>query len=333
MRSIILGMMILALSATAAGAIEVDRIDVRGNVFVSDKKIVSIFAVKPGDDFKAEQVSQGIKRLIRTKDFADVSARFLMEGSKAVIILDVEEYPRVKGVKIDGNDHIDEVDLKAKVLLREGFFARPAMMSSDIAAMKEMYFEKGYNRVRIEAIKREVPGEHMVYVTYAINEGRKVKIRNIDFLGNGAVDSRKIRKEIESHEDHWWSGGEYKPKVLEEDLAKIETLYRNQGYLDVKASVMRMDEIDDGEKVDLYIKIDEGRRYFVGDVDWGGNEIVDDDEIRRLIALKKGDPFSLEMVDFTQMAINSVYWEKGYIWSRVRPRQNIRRNKIDLKLD
>ena len=333
MRLPVLLIVFLTLISTVVGAVEISHVEVSGNVFVSHKKIVSIFGVRQGEDYTPDRISQGIKRLIRTKDFADVSAWYRDEGGKAVIILRVEEYPRVKGVYIEGNDHVDEADIRGKLLLREGFFARPAMISSDIASLKEIYTEKGYNRAEIIVRKTPVPDQHMVHIAYVIAEGRKVKIRYMDLIGNGEIDSKKIRKTIESHEDHWWSGGEYKPGVLEEDLTRIETMYRNQGYLDVKATVMRLDEIGDGSHVDIYIKIDEGERYYVGDLKWSGNEVVEDEDIRSLIALKEGDPFSLENVDFTQMAINSLYWEKGYIWSRVRPRQNIRRRRIDLSLD
>ncbi|MBU8922733.1 MAG: hypothetical protein KOO63_13020, partial [Bacteroidales bacterium] len=290
MRLPVMLIVLLALVSTAAGAIEISHVEVSGNVFVSHKKIVSIFGVRQGEDYTLDRISQGIKRLIKTKDFADVSAWYRDEDGKAVIILHVEEYPRVKGVHVEGNDHVDETDIRGKLLLREGFFARPAMISSDLAAMKEIYTEKGYNRAEITVRKTPVPDQHMIHVTYVIAEGRKVKIRYMDLIGNGEIDSKKIRKTIESHEDHWWSGGEYKPGVLEEDLTKIETLYRNQGYLDVKATVMRLDEIGDGSHVDIYIKIDEGERNYVGDLIWSGNIVVEDEDIRSLIALKKGDP-------------------------------------------
>ena len=45
---------------------------------------------------------------------------------------------------------------------------------------------------------------------------------------------KEFKKEMESKEDRWWRGGEYKPKVLEEDLKKLEDLYRNEGFLDAK---------------------------------------------------------------------------------------------------
>ncbi|MBN2071342.1 MAG: outer membrane protein assembly factor BamA [Candidatus Krumholzibacteriota bacterium] len=333
MRILVLSVVILCVISTGAAAINIGRVDVEGNVFVSEKKIVSVFGLLTGEEFRVERISEGIKRLVSTKDFANVTAYYSEENSLAVITVSVEEYPRVKAILFEGNDNIKDKDITEKIMLREGFFARPAVIADDIAAIRELLAEKGYNRAKITSRISDKTEDHRVYITYVIEEGHKVKIRNIDFIGNGAIESKEFRKAIESRVDHWWKGGEYKSAVLEEDLKKIETLYRNKGYLDARASLYRLDEINEGEHVDVYIAIDEGREYITGDIGWSGNEIVTDEEISDLVILDKGDPFSLEEVEFVQMSINSLYWEKGYIWSRVIPRQNVRKNRVDLDLD
>lgn len=332
MRVLISIVMLLSVLAADVSAIEIGRVDIEGNVFVSQKKIMSVFGVRAGEEYNAEKVSQGIKRVIRTKDFSDVVALYGEEGGKAVITLRVTEYPRVASVGFEGNNNMKEEDLRPKILLREGFFARPAIITTDMSSIRDLYHEKGYNRVEITVRRTEIPEQHRVGIAYVIKEGKKVKIRHIDFVGNGAIDTDKFRDVIESKEDHWWRGGEYKPKVVEDDLEKIEELYRNEGYLEVDAKVLRVDEINEGSHVDLYIGIEEGRRYFVGDITWHGNEVVPDKDIERLIQIDEGDPFSLEMIEFTQMAINSLYWEKGYIWSQVEPERGLRRGKIDLDI-
>jgi len=324
--------LLLLCAAAPAGAIEVGRVDIEGNHFVSDTKIVSIFGVRAGEQFLAERVSQGIKRLVRTKDFADVRAFYSEEGGKAVIRLLVEEYPRVQGVVLEGNRKIDDDDIKGKLTLKEGYFARPAIITKDIASIKDLYAEKGYNRASV--VVRRNPGreERKIFVTYVITEGRKVKIRNIDFLGNGAVSSGQIRKVMDSKEDRWYRGGDYKPKTLEEDLDKIKRLYEDLGYLDASVSLEKTEEADDGGKVDLYLRIREGRQYYVGNVRWSGNEQVTDEQIEPLILLRAGRPFSKAELEMTQMNISSLYWEQGFIWSRIEPREKVRRRTIDLDL-
>lgn len=332
LRTMAISLILLLCAAAPLGAVEVARVDIEGNHFVSDTKIISIFGLRAGDEFLAERVSQGIKRLVRSKDFADVRAYYSEEGGKAVIRLVVEEYPRVQGVVLEGNRKLEDEEINGKLTLREGYFARPAVITRDVTAIRELYGEKGYNRASVQV--RRTPGreDRKIFITYVITEGKKVKIRHLDFLGNGAVSSDLIRKVMESKEDRWYRGGEFKPKVLEEDLDRIKRLYEDEGYLDATVALEKTEEADEGEKVDLYLRIIEGRRYFVGDVGWSGNAEITDEQIEPLILLEKGEPFSKADMEMTQMNISGLYWEQGFIWSRIEPRERLRRQVIDLDL-
>ncbi len=331
----ILGIAIIAILilTSAAASIEVGRVDIEGNIFVSSKKIHSIFGIKPGDEYSAEAVSAGIKRLFQSKDFADITARYRTEAGKAVIILEVTEYYRVKEVRITGNKDVEVDEILDKVLLRTGYFARPSLITQDVKNIKELYGEKGYNRASVEVKQSPEEQEHRVIVTYAVTEGKKVKIGHIDFIGNGAIESKELRGAMESKEDRWWRGGDYKPSVIEQDLKNIKQLYENKGYLDASVEILRQEEVDGGEHLDLYIGVDEGQRYFLGEIEWTGNEIISDDEIASMITAEKGDPYSLEEIELAEIgAINSLYWEKGYIWSRIIPEKTLKRRTIDLDL-
>jgi outer membrane protein insertion porin family len=332
MRVVAITILTLAVMISSASAIQVGRIDVEGNYFVSAKKIQSILGILPGEQFMAEKVSQGIKRLVRTKDFADAIAYYSEEEGRAVIRVVVKEYPRVRSVSFEGNDKVKDEDISGKVSLREGSFARPATITKDASAITELYSEKGYTRASVEVRRTDSAEQNKIDVTYAITEGKKVKIRHIDLLGNGAVSSESIKGSIESKEDRWYRGGDYKPSVLREDLLKIKELYENEGYLDALVEIDHLEEVEDGRKLDIYIRIDEGMRFYVGDVSWSGNEEITDEEIEPLVALKEGDPFSTGAMEMTQMGINSLYWEKGYIWSKIIPNMRNRRRMIDLDL-
>jgi outer membrane protein insertion porin family len=318
--------------ASAAWSMPVGRIEVSGNFFVSEQKILQIFGVRPGDEYREERISDGLKRLFQTKQFADLRASYRAEDGKAVIALAVEEYPRVKEIRIQGNDKLKREDIEAKVALKEGYFARPSLLTQDVSSILSLYAEKGYTRARVDIRKTPLPNEHSVVIAYLITEGGKIKIRHIDFLGNGALETAEIRKVMESKEDRWWRGGDYKPATLEEDLKKIKDLYGTRGYLDTETRIERQEDANNGKALDLFIRIDEGRQYTLGTLTWSGNKVVSDDEIRKFVFLKKGDPFALDRIEGVQVAINSRYWEQGYIWSRIIPDRKVHGRRIDLAL-
>jgi outer membrane protein insertion porin family len=318
--------------ASAARSMPVGKVEVSGNFWVSEAKILQVFGVRPGDEYRPEVVSEGLKRLFQTKEFADLTAGYREENGAAVISLVVVEYPRVAEVRIQGNNKLKREDVEAKVTLKEGYFARPSLFTQDITAIRALYAEKGYTQARVETKKSPVGKEHTVVVTYAITEGGKVKIRHIDLLGNGALASAEIRKVIESKESKWWRGGYYKPATIEEDLKKIKDLYGTQGYLDAEARIDHEERLNKGKMLDLYIRVDEGRQYTLGRLTWSGNKVVSDDEIRTFNTLKEGDPFELDRIERLQWAISSRYLEQGYLWNRIVPERSTRGRRIDLGL-
>ncbi|OQX85267.1 MAG: outer membrane protein assembly factor BamA, partial [Candidatus Latescibacteria bacterium 4484_7] len=324
--------LLLLVFSVKAYAYEVGTVKVSGNVFMSEEKVLSIFGIHPGDEYRPDKVTQGLKRLFDTKNFSDVSAYYKVVDGKIVLTVVVKEYPRVKSIKLMGNDKIKNDDIFSKMTIREGYFARPSMITSDIKAIKDLYADKGYNSTRIKVDRIPVKGEHMVSLVFKIDEGTKVKIKHIDFIGNTAIDSKKLRSVMETKEDRWWRGGELKPKKLEDDLKKIKKLYENLGYLDAGVSIFKKVAVNGAKGMDLYIKIDEGKQYRLGSIHWSGNKVIKDSRIEEAINMKPGEPYSLDKIEGIQVAINSMYWDKGYIWSRIIPVRRVKRNVIDLDL-
>lgn len=327
-----IGLLCILVFSSTVQAVTIARVEVSGNVFVTEQKILSMFGVLPGDELREDKISEALKRLFQTKSFADASVRYRLEDGKAVIMLAVVEYPRIKEVRILGCEKIEKKDVEGKVALKEGYFSRPSLFTQDVDAIRALYAEKGYNRAKVEVKKTPVDKEHSVIVSYVITEGGKVKIRHLDFLGNGAIETGELRKVIETKESRWWRGGEYKPATIEQDLKNIKDLYGTKGYLDAVARVERLEEVEGGKALDLYIGIDEGARYTLGTLTWSGNKVLKDEEIEKFVDIREGDPFALDRIEGLQFAINGRLWEQGYIWSRINPVRNVRRQRIDLAL-
>jgi len=329
----VLFFILMILFSAPLMAEKIDRVEVEGNVYVPDRKILLIAGIKPGDEYEPFRISQSIKRLMQGKNFRDVVAYYSEDDGEVVLTLEVKEYPRIQKVRFEGNDKIGTSDIRTKIMLREGLFARPASISQDISAIKDLYAEEGYTGAEVRAEKLKAGRENLVNIKYVIEEGSKVEISHIDFIGNGALSSDQLRDIMETSEDTWFGGGEFNPDVLEEDFNKIKRLYAEYGYLTTEVSLFRKTRGSDDEHIDLYIKIEEGPRAYVGDVTWSGNEVIPDSVIQKAIVLEKGAPLSIAGLEMTQAGIQNLYMEKGYIWSRIIPGQKANRSDIDINLN
>ncbi len=326
------------VSAAAHGqrpTVIVQRVDVRGNRQVSAPKIVRVVGVKPGDRYDAERIRPGLKRLFETRQFSDIQA-YREDGStpdSCVVVIEVVEFPRVDGVRFEGNRSIGDDDLKKVVSAGKGTFVRPSVTDRDRTAISEKYREKGYYRVAVrDTITAQSKGGGSELV-YRITEGKKVKIKHLDFLGTRRLDTGEIRKVMKSKPDGFLRGGEFNPAQLNEDRERIIQLYKSRGFLDVTVGETELDFTPDGKGIDVYFAIVEGPQYYVGDVAWSGNELFPDTTISERITLEKGEPLDDLALSKIQFDIANLYGDRGYIYATVTPVKKVRGNVVDLNFE
>jgi outer membrane protein insertion porin family len=324
-------------SLPAIAQTEIHSIEVEGNVHVSRDKILRIVRLKPGDPYDDKEFSDAAKRLFATKEFSDVNIFKDPHGSQILVTVVVKEYTRIDAVEFDGNKKIKDKELSEATQVREGAFIRPALLRADHEVIEDQYREKGYYRVSVkDEIKverdKKTKKERTILV-YMVEEGDKVEIKHIDFFGNRAVESDQILKAMESRLDRWYRGAEFKPKILEDDLSLIETLYREHGFLDVNVVDKELVFSEDGRGLDVFITLKEGKQYKVGKVTWSGNEIFEDYQIASKVTFGRGDVFDDSEFTMIQTGINELYWDRGYIYNSVSPEKKVKGDVIDVNFE
>jgi outer membrane protein insertion porin family len=315
----------------------IQAVEIRGHQNVSEDKIRRIIRLKPGDAYTDEAVAEAVKNLFATKEFADVRALKEAAGRSVVVTFILEENRKVEEVRFEGNKHVDDEDLSAATAVKAGVFVRPALLRNDHGAIEELYREKGYYRVdvkdKIEVERDKDTKRTRNVLVYEISEGEKVSVKHIDFFGATALESDEIRRVMETKEDRWFRGAEFKPKVLDEDLERIAVLFRENGFLDVRIEGEELEFSKDGKALDIFITLVEGTRYKVGDVTWSGNTVFDDARIESKITLKKGEVFDDTEFSRVQQAIGELYWDRGYIFFTASPEKTVKGDVIDVRFE
>ena len=325
---------LLVPAAQAAGPY-ITEIKVTGNRQVSSDKVLRVIRIAPGSLYEANKFQEALKRLFATKQFQFVQAyrEDTTSPDSVRVVVRVEEYPKVDEIKYAGNRHVDEDDLKEVIIVTNGTFVRPAILDKDKDAISDLYKEKGYYRVSvIDSFTTDTETRNRVLL-YVIEEGQKVSVKHIDFIGIQALDSEQLRGVMKSRTDSWLRGADFKPKELEQDKANILILYRSWGFLDAKITDTDLVFSDDGKDLDLYLTIVEGTQYTVGNVTWGGNELFPGAMIQGMVTMGDGDVFDDTEFAMIQGNISSLYADKGYIYATVSPLKTINKDVIDLKFD
>ncbi len=255
------------LASVPAAAQSASSIVVEGNRRVEVETIRSYFKTGPGGRLDQGRIDDGLKALIETGLFQDV--RINQAGGRLVVI--VVENPVIGRVAFEGNKKIKDEQLTAEVQSKaRGTLSRP-LVQADALRIAEIYRRSGRYDVQVTPEIIEQPNNR-VDLIFTINEGSKTGVRSIEFIGNKAFSSYRLKDVIKTRESNFLSflasGDLYDPDRVEADRDLIRRFYLKNGYADVQV-VAALTEYDPDKKGFLVtFKIEEGQQYRVSSVDF-----------------------------------------------------------------
>lgn len=300
----------------------VTAIEVQGVRRIEPGAIRQKISQKVGEPLSGEKIASDIKKIYEMGYFDDVKAETeFFEGGVKVIFI-VKEKPTIVKVAFEGNKEFDDEKLKEKITIVPGAIADVTLIQDNVAALRSFYESEGYWRVKIVPVVRKIT-ENESSLTFVIEEGSKVRIRDIIIEGNSALSDRKIKKVMKTKE--WWifsfitKSGYYEKGQMRLDLESIRELYLNNGYLEVKVAEPVIKPSEDGKKLDIIIKVSEGPQYKVDNITFRGHRAADEKKLRELIGLKKGDIFSKGKLSDGIKRATEFYAEKGYAMASIEP--------------
>jgi len=332
MRKIIFGLIIFILSITSisfaaekAGekaalqsspAKIVTAIDVQGNKSISTNTIVSKMKTHIGSPYQENVSSDDLKRLYLLGFFSDIKIDTQDYKDGVKVLVTVVERPIIEKITFSGMMRLTTKDEKLKEQLKskETQYLDYPSLAEDIRILKKMYEKIGFSQVAID-YKVDVNKEtNKAKVAFTVIEGKKVRIKDISVSGNKAFTSARILKLIKTKQAWFFNAGVLKEDVLKEDIERIKSFYRRQGFTDIAVEYAVNPDSAKQYLLHINIKIQEGKKYLVGTITIEGNKDIPEKEIlSRLKDCTTGKVFSEEALKQDVSNIQSIYYDRGYI--------------------
>ncbi|MFY9757739.1 MAG: outer membrane protein assembly factor BamA, partial [Pseudolabrys sp.] len=322
---ILVGILVGAGSVTvafsgAAVAQTASSIVVEGSRRVEADTIRSYFKPGPGGRIGPEQEDEALKALVATGLFSDV--RINHAGGRIVVM--VVENPVINRVAFEGNKKAKDEQLNAEVQSKpRGTLSRPTVQA-DVQRIIEIYHRTGRFDVSVDPKIIELPNNR-VDLVFEIREGDKTGIKDIQFVGNKAYSSSRLKDVVKTSESNILSFLQttdiYDPDRVEADRDLLRRFYLKHGYADVRI-VSAIGEYDPAKKgfVVTYT-IDEGAQYRVGTVEVISNvHAIDPAGLRSQLKLGEGSVYNADLVEKTVEAMTIQAARQGYAFANVRPR-------------
>lgn len=305
---------------SSALAQTVQSISVEGNRRVEVETIRSYFKPGPGGHLDQGAIDDGLKALIETGLFQDVR---INRGPGGRIIVSVVENPVIGRIAFEGNKKIKDEQLTAEIQSKaRGTFSR-AMVQSDTLRIAEIYRRSGRYDVHVTPEIIEQPNNR-VDLVFTIVEGAKTGVKSIEFVGNVAFSSYRLKDVIKTRETNLLSflgsGDVYDPDRVEADRDLIRRFYLKHGFADVQV-VAALTEYDPAKKgFNVTFKIEEGAQYRVGAVDFRSSiPNFDASSMRGYSRVNVGSLYNVESVEKSVEEMQIEASRRGYAFAVVRP--------------
>uniref|UniRef100_A0AB33JL61 POTRA domain-containing protein n=5 Tax=unclassified Prevotella TaxID=2638335 RepID=A0AB33JL61_9BACT len=326
-------------------------INVSGVENYEDYMLTGISGLSVGQEISVpgSEITEAVKRYWKHGLFSDVKvAADSIVGRKIYLHFYLKTRPRVSTINYSGLKKSEREDMEQKLGLLKGSQITPNMIDRAKILAKKYFDDKGFKNAEIVINQREdVANKNQVILDIDVDKKEKMKVRRIIIDGNEKLSDSKIKGGLfkkgafsKIHEAGTLGGflkaKKFTPERYAEDKKKLIEKYNELGYRDatiLKDSVWNNDD----KHVNIYIKVDEGQKYYLRNIRWAGNTVYSTDYLSALLGMQKGDVYNQKLLNKRlsedEDAVGNSYWNNGYLFYNLNPTEvNIVGDSIDLEM-
>ena len=294
-------------------------------------------------------ITDAVKRYWKHGLFSDVSiSADSIVGDNIYLKIHLAPRPRISTINYNGLKKTEREDMEKKLGLLKGGQITPNMIDRAKILAKKYFEDKGYKNAEVFIRQRDdVAAKNQVILDIDVDKKEKLKVRSIIIDGDNQLGEKKIKGTLfskgafaKTHEagklSNLLKSKKFTPERWAEDKKNLITKYNEYGYRDAiiqKDSVWNVDP----KHVDIYVKVDEGKKYYIRNIKWVGNTVYSTDYLSRLLDMKKGDVYNQtylnKRLSQDEDAVGNAYWNNGYLFYNLQPTEvNIVGDSIDLEM-
>ena len=325
---------------------QIEDIKINGLKEFNPQTVKAFIGISKGDiiEVPGEQTANIIKKLWDLGYFSDVNLYVTPTTENKVILeIDLAELPKISEVKIvgvsksKGREFAKDAGLKKNAILSEN------LKSKIKEIIKNTYLKKGFLKTKVNLHTIKDTAEY-VKVLVRIDKGHRIKVDQINIRGNKEISAKKLKKKLKKTKEkrfwRFWKRSKYIPDDFTEDLSNLENFYKEKGYRNarvLKDSVY----FDNNGKLKIDIDLQEGKKYYFGDIKIVGNSVYSTDLINKILGIKKGDTYNGTLLkkrisDPTKPDaedLTNLYQNNGYLFSRINAVETgVRNDTIDYEI-
>ena len=328
----------------------VGGIKVEGNTYFGEQQIIQQTGLQkgmqvtvPGDD-----ISSIVERLWLQRYFENVAMyvdSLSANGDTAYFLLSLQERPRVSSWTFTGVRSGEKKELTERLKFRRGGEFSDYVAETSTGIIKRYFKEKGFQDVEVNiTTQKDTIIRSAIKVNFDIDRGSKVKIKEINFIGNENVKDYKLARSMKKTKSakiyNFFNSKKFNEKEYPNDKKSLISAFNEQGYRDARILSDSIYRLPNG-KLAIDFNIEEGQKYYFRNITWTGNSVYDADQLNSVLQVKKGDVYDVVTMQNrltgggkqNDMDVSKVYRDNGYLFFNVQPvEMNIQGDSVDVEM-
>ena len=330
---------------------EIGGLTVKGVEGYEDFVLLGLSGLSVGQTISVPgtEITEAIRRYWKNGLFSKVAITAdSLVGSKIYLCVHLATRPRVSAINYYGLKKSEREDMETKLGIMRGAQITPNMIDRAKILAKKYFDDKGYNNATIDIVQRDdVTSKNEVILDITVDKKAKMKVRQIIFEGNEQLSDNKIKGNLfkkgafgkineAGKFKNFFKAKKFTPERYDDAKQALIDKYNELGYRDatiLEDSVWTVDE----KHVNVFVKVDEGQKYYLRNITWVGNTVVTSDYLNASLGMKKGDVYNQKQLkkrlSEDDDAVGNYYWNNGYLFYNLDPAEvNIVGDSIDLEM-
>ena len=324
---------------------EIAGIKVSGVDHVDDYVIIGYSGLSVGEkiEIPGDAITNAVKRFYRQGLYSKVQIKLeKVVGDKAWLEIVLRQQPRLSEMKYIGVKSNEKKDLEERLSMIPGQQITPNIIARAEQIIRNYYAAKGFKNayVKIEQ-HNDLSKENQVILDVNVNKNNKIKVNKIYIDGNEVLSDNKLKRTMKKTNENGNILNLFRQKKFvdtdfADDKNRIIEKYNELGYRDAKITFDSVAQFDD-KHVDVYLKVDEGQKYYISDIRWVGNTVYATDDLNSVLGINPGDVYNQKLLNKRTQededAVANLYLDKGYLFFQLVPiEENIKGDSIALQM-
>ena len=324
---------------------EIADIKVKGIPEQDQYLIIGYSGLSVGDriDIPGQSITDAVRRFWRQGLYSKVEINVeKMVGDRVWLVIELQRQPRMSELRLEGMKSGEQKDLRQRLAMAEGQQLTPNIIARVKSVTEEFFEKKGYNNVAVDISEQpDLSKENQVILVVKVDKNSKVKVHKIYIDGNEMLSDRRIKNAMKKTNEKSdllkiFSQKKFVDTDYADDRQRIIDKYNELGYRDARIVKDSVAKYDDGS-VDIFLTVDEGKKYYISDISWVGNTVYPTETLSQVLGIYPGDVYNKKMLTKRttedEDAVSNLYLDNGYLFFNLVPiEESVKGDSVALQM-